>query len=277
MPSHLPEPKEESMFLFFSKFLPLFIYPVGLVLVLLVIAWIRQSQEKPVTGLVIASIAILWLFGNGWMTTALTRSLEWRYLPAEDTPQAPVIVVLGGGTEPAQSPRPHVEVNGAGDRIVHAALLYHAGAAESIIVSGGGINWMDGREVTIAEEMEALLVLMGVPKEAIIRQGNSANTYEDALYTTEILEEMGVDDIILVTSAMHMPRSVALFEHQELTVYPSPTDFKVTQNSWDALFRPKSVESVLYALVPSVGNIGTSTAVIKEYIGMVVYSLRGWM
>lgn len=277
MAENQPEPKEDRMFLFLSKFLPLFVYPIGLILILLVIAWIRQAHDKPVTGFVIASVAILWLFGNGWITAALTRSLEWRYLPEDETPHAAVIVVLGGGTEPAQSPRPHVEVNGAGDRIVHAALLYHAGAAEKIIVSGGGINWMDGREVTIAEEMEALLVLMGVPQGVIIQQGKSANTYEDALYSAEILDEMNVEEIILVTSAMHMPRSVALFEHQELTVIPSPTDFKVTQISWDALFKPRSAESVLYALVPSVSNIGTSTAVIKEYIGMLIYSLKGWM
>ena len=265
------------MFLFLSKFLPLFVYPVGLLLVLLVWAWIRQAHDKPVTGLVIAALVILWVFGNGWTTTLLTRSLEWRYLPQDETPTAPVIVLLGGGTEPLQEPREHVELNGAGDRVVHAALLYHAGGAEKIIVSGGGINWLDGREVTIAAEMEELLVLMGVPSEAIIQQGQSANTYEDAYYSAEILDEMGVEEIILVTSAMHMPRSVALFEHQELTVIPSPTDFKVTQNSWDAVFRPKSFERVLFAFIPSVSNIGTSTAAIKEYIGMVIYSLRGWM
>jgi uncharacterized SAM-binding protein YcdF (DUF218 family) len=265
------------MFLFLSKFLPLFIYPVGLVLILLIVAWVREGNGKSISGLLVAGIAILWLFGNGWVTAAITRSLEWKYLPEDETPHASVMVLLGGGTEPAQTPREHVEVNGAGDRIIHAALLYHAGAADKIIVSGGGVNWMDGRQVSIAEEMETLLILMGVPQSAIIQQGQSANTYEDALYSAEILEDMGVDEIILITSAMHMPRSVALFEHQGLTVVPSPTDFKVTQTGWDSIFKPTTFESVLYAFIPSVSDLGTTTAAIKEYIGMMIYSLRGWM
>ncbi|MEE4193774.1 MAG: YdcF family protein [Anaerolineae bacterium] len=265
------------MFLFLSKFLPQFIYPVGLVLILLVWAWIRQSHDKPVKGLIIIAVVVLWVFGNGWTTALITRSLEWRYLPQEETPRAEVMVLLGGGTEPAISPREHVEVNGAGDRVIHAALLYHEGAAEKIIVSGGGISWLGGREVPAAQEMEDLLVLMGVPREVIIQQGESANTHDDAVYTAAILEEMGIDEIILVTSAMHMQRSVKLFEKQELTVIPSPTDYKLTQVGWNLLFRPSDVQTVLMALIPSVDDMGTTTSAIKEYIGMLVYSLRGWM
>lgn len=265
------------MFLFLSKFLPLFIYPVGLVLILLIVSWVREGNGKSISGLLVAGMAILWLFGNGWVTASITRSLEWKYLPEEGTPHASVMVLLGGGTEPAQAPREHVEVNGAGDRVIHAALLYHAGAADKIIVSGGGISWLGGREVPASEEMEMLLVLMGVPKDAIIQQNQSNNTYEDALYSAEILNEMGVDEIILVTSAMHMPRSVALFEHQGMTVIPSPTDFKLTQAGWDMLFHPSDVETVVMALIPNVSDLGTTTAALKEYIGMVIYSLRGWM
>jgi len=70
---------------------------------------------------------------------------------------------------------------------------------------------------------------------------------------------------------------VALFEAQGLTVYPAPTDFKVTQTSWDALFKLNSVENFLFALIPSASNLGLTTAVIKEYLGMFMYSLNGWL
>ena len=276
MPAPIP-PKEDPMLLFLSKFLPQFVYPLGVILVLLVWMWIRTEHEKPVKGLIIAAVVVLWVFGNAWTMAIITRSLEWQYLPEEETPQAAVMVLLGGGTEPALSPREHVEVNGAGDRVIRAALLYHEGAAEKIIVSGGGISWLGGREVPASEEMVELLVLMGVPQEAIIQQGKSANTYEDAVYTAEILAEMEVDEIILVTSAMHMPRSVKLFEKQGLTVIPSPTDYKITQTGWDLLFSPTDVQTVLMAMIPSVDDMGTTTLAIKEYIGMVVYTLRGWM
>ena len=265
------------MFLFLSKFLPLFLYPVGLIFVLLWGAFFLARKNEEGRRVVLMIVLLLWLFGNSWTSLALSRSLEWKYLPPTETPTAPVMVVLGGGTEPLQYPRSHVELNGAGDRLVQAALLYKAGAAEKIMVSGGGINWMDQREVSIAQEMEDMLVLMGVPREAIIRQDRSANTYEDALYCAEMLEQMGVNEIILVTSALHMPRSVGVFEFQGLIVHPAPTDYKVTTQSWDALFKPSNVESVLFGLIPSAGNLGNLTNAMKEYIGMVVYSLKGWM
>lgn len=265
------------MFLFLSKFLPLFVYPMGLVFVLSWVAFfLTRKHDKARYGL-IAIIAVLWICGNGWVSMALSRSLEWRYLPPSETPHAPVMVVLGGGTEPMLEPRTTIEVNGAGDRMVMAAMLYAEGAADTVMVSGGGINWMDQRVMSIAGEMQELLVLMGVPSEAVILQDRSANTYEDALYCAELLQAMDVDEIILVTSAAHMPRAVALFEHQGLTVIPVPTDYKVTQASWDAIFRPSGVEPVLFALIPSAGDIGTTTNVLKEYIGMLIYSLRGWM
>lgn len=265
------------MFLFLSKFLPLFVYPVGLVFVLLWVAFALEKKNEWLRRILLLAILVLWFSGNGWTAAALGRSLEWRYLPPEDTPQARVMVVLGGGTEPALYPRSSVEVNGAGDRIIHAARLYHAGAADTIIVSGGGINWMDQREMSIAEEMRELLLLMGVPSEAVVLQDQSANTYEDALYCAEVLDGMGVEEIILVTSAMHMPRSVGLFEYQGFRVIPAPTDYKVTEASWNAIFHPDNAESVLFALIPNAGDIGTTTSALKEYIGMWIYSLRGWM
>ena len=265
------------MLLFLSKFLPLLVYPLGLAFLVLIFAYFLNERGKEIGGWLFAVVALIWLAGNGWASAALARSLEWRYLPQETPQTAQLMVVLGGGTEPAHSPRAHVEVNGAGDRLITAALLYQSGAAERILVSGGGINWMDGRDVSIAAEMETLLVLMGVPSEVIIHQDRSTNTYEDALYSAEILAEMGVEEILLVTSAMHMPRSVAVFEAQGLTVYPAPTDFKITQTGWDALFRPTNAESFLFALIPSASNLGLTTAVIKEYLGMLMYSLSGWM
>ena len=265
------------MFLFLSKFLSLFIYPMGLIFVLGWVIYFRDRRAYNVDKLAVLLLLILWLGGNGWSAQALGRSLEWRFLPQEETPSAPVMVVLGGGTEPWLYPRTFIEVNGAGDRLIHAARLYQAGAAQTVVVSGGGINWMDQREMSIAEEMRDLLMLMGVPQEVIVLQDRSANTYEDALYCAEFLLEAGIDEIILVTSASHMPRSVALFEKQGFTVIAAPTDFKVTQASWDAVFKPKSVEAVLFALVPSADNLGMVTSLIKEYLGSYIYSLRGWM
>ncbi len=151
---------------------------------------------------------------------------------------AAAIVVLGGGTESAMAPRTDVEVNSAGDRLIHAADLYHEGAAPLLILSGGKIDWMESIENSPASDMRKIMLKLGVPDDALILQPKSRNTYEDALYSAELLKEKGIKNIILVTSAMHMPRSVALFKKQGLEVIPSPTDFTVTEDGWKRAFSP---------------------------------------
>jgi uncharacterized SAM-binding protein YcdF (DUF218 family) len=224
--------------------------------------------------LLVAALLVLWLGGNRWVAYGLARSLEWRYLPLDPVPHAPVIVVLGGGTEPADYPRSLVEVTGAGDRVLYTVWLYQQGAADWILISGGSIDW--GVDIdTPAHQMAALLEMLGVPVEAMWLDPDSRNTYENAQNSAAILDERGVDRIILVTSAAHMPRSVRLFEAQGLDVIPAPTDYVVTEAGWEAL-REGNLQAQIMALLPSASNLALTTKVLKEYLGMFVYSLRGW-
>jgi uncharacterized SAM-binding protein YcdF (DUF218 family) len=264
------------MFVFLSKFLPLFVYPLGLTFVLVVLALFLRRRARLRTALLAAAVLILYASSNRWVSYALARSLEWRYLPLNPVPQAEVIVVLGGATEPEQYPRPVVEVNAAGDRVLYAAQLYKAGRAPAILLSGGNITWMSGRSMTPADEMAQILELIGIPREVIWMQPESQNTYEDALYSSQILKEKGIERVLLVTSAMHMPRSVALFEHQGIQVIPAPVDYTLTQQGWDNLnaFDP---QATLVNLLPNTSSLSLTTNVLKEYIGLLVYGLRGWL
>jgi len=82
--------------------------------------------------------------------------------------------------------------------------------------------------------------------------------------------------IILVTSAMHMPRSKALFKNQGLNVIPAPVDFTITEHNWHTTFNPNLGEFFIQ-LLPSAGSLNLTTNVIREYIGLLIYSLRGWL
>lgn len=262
------------MFTFLSKFLPDFVYPVGLACILLIVGlvlWKRRSVAKKI---VIASLVVLWLGGNRWVALTLMRSLEWQYLPPEQIPQADVIVTLGGGTQPLDYPRQIVEVESAGDRVLYAAWLYKQGAAERILLSGGYLHWHE-YITTPAGEMAQILVALGVPEDAILLEADSRNTYENAVYAREILGELGVNKIILVTSAWHMPRSVAVFEKQGFEVIPAPTDYTVTQTVWHELISP-DLTTILLDFMPSADSLSKTTMILKEYIGMFIYKLRGW-
>ncbi len=263
------------MFVFLSKLLPLFAYPVGFSSLLLLLAVIFNRRRRLRNGLTIAALGILWLFGNRWVDLALTRSLEWQYLPSPGAPQAEAIVVLGGGTYPAQYPRPTTEMSGAGDRVYYAAYLYREGRAPYVLLSGGTIEWMGNTESTPAAEMAEIITFMGVPQSALWLEDTSQNTHEDAVFSAQMLKEKGVHRILLVTSAIHMPRALAVFKKQGLEVIPAPTDFKVTQAAWDGLLYG-SLESKIINLFPDASDLGSVTNALKEYIGLWVYRWMGW-
>ena len=213
------------MFVFLSKLLPLFVYPVGLACLLLAFSLIFNRHRRLRNALVAISLAILYLASNRWVAYHLAQTLEWQYLPSQEIPAVEAVVVLGGGTESRQYPRPAVEVNAAGDRVLYAAQLYREGKAPVLLLSGGTITWQDGGSGTPAEDMASILTAIGIPESALWLQNRSQNTHEDAVYSAEMLKAAGIQKVLLVTSAAHMPRSVALFEHEGIEVVPAPVDF----------------------------------------------------
>ena len=263
------------MFLYLSKLLPPLVYPVGLITILILIALFSVRRPRLQRASLLLALGMLFVAGNRWVADGLVRSLEWQYLPVGEIPTAEAIVLLGGGTLSPEPPRAMVEMTSAGDRVLYAARLYRQGNAERIVVSGGGIDWIS-KEASPAEEMANLLEFFQVPSEAILLEPDSRNTYENALFSREILEPLGINRIILVTSAAHMPRSVALFKQQGFEVLPAPTDFRVTQSSWEQLFSA-SLPTQMLNLLPSAENLSQTTGALKEYIGLFIYHLRGWL
>ena len=264
-----------TMFIFLSKLLPLFVYPLGAVSLILLLAIVAARDDRARRRLITFALIILWLASTTGFSNLLARSLEWRYTPPEEVPAADVIVVLGGGTEPAVYPRFMVEVNGAGDRVLYAAQLFNAGKAPRILLSGGQIAWLNNSTTTPAQNMAAILTSIGIPESVLILENASQNTYENAVYSAEILSENEIDRILLVTSALHMPRAIALFEKQGLEVIPLPVDYSVTENAsannGDDFLRK------FMDILPQSGNLNLTTRAIKEYLGRFVYRLQGWL
>jgi uncharacterized SAM-binding protein YcdF (DUF218 family) len=264
------------MFIFLSKILPLLVYPVGVTVFFLLILSLSKKITRTARILVILSIILLWGFGNTWISNLLAKSLEWQYLPNTSDLQGDVMVVLGGGTEAYEYPRMGSEINSAGDRILVAARLYNEGTAPKILLSGGTISFMGSQVSTPASQMSEVLSLMGIPDDALISQDQSQNTYEDALYSCQMIQDAGYKKIILVTSAMHMPRSVKLFAKQGCDVIPVAADFTITEASWERLIHP-NLETLLINLIPTSSDLNLSTKALKEYLGMLIYTLQGWI
>lgn len=264
------------MILFLSKFLPLFIYPLGLSCLFLLLALLLRRYRAWQTGMIVVTFVLLWLGGNRLVTMALVTLLERQYLPPAHLPDKAVVVVLGGGTRYGSYPRPLNEVNEAGDRIIYAAWLYKQGKVAHLLLSGS--NAPESGLATAppeAEVMASLLQIMGVPKKALWLESRSRNTQENATESRKILEQQGIHSIILVTTALHMPRSVRLFEQQGLQVIPAPTDFMVTDDDW-AYYTQPSIDVQLMNLLPSADDLALTSRAIKELLGALFYQVRSW-
>ena len=266
------------MFYALSKLLPLLIYPAGLTCVLLVIALVLRRRERRVDRWIAAALLIIALSGNRIVSIILVQSLEWRVppLPIEHVKPADAIVVLGGCTQEGQAPRPTHEIGEAGDRLLYAAHLYRKGLAPYVVVSGGYGPLYNPGELSEAAVMAELLSSLGVPQDVIVLEERSHNTYENAVYTYPILASHGWQRIILVTSALHMPRASAVFHRFDLDIQPAPTDYLVTYSDWAFYTQPDPAVQLMN-LFPKAEYMEMTEKAMKEYVGLLIYALRGWI
>ncbi len=262
------------MFFQLSKLLPPLLYPIGFAVgILLLVLVLRHRRWR--TALTAIACIVLGVAGNRLFSMTLVRSLEWRIATLQQTDRirADAIVVLGGGTREGRAPRPFHEVGEAGDRVIYAAKLYRAGVAPVVLVSGGYGPVDTSAE---AEVMAELLVFFGVPREAILLERASRNTYENGVESERVLAAHGLSEIVLVTSALHMPRAHAVFRKRNLEVTAAPTDFLVTESDWrhyTQLHPGIQVANVL----PKAEYMELTEKAMKELLGILVYRLRGWL
>jgi len=261
------------MLLFLSKMLPLFAYPPGLACLLIAVALlVRRKSSRWATAATVAALALLLVGGNRWTSMWLARSLEWRNIPSGPLPQAEAIVILGGAANAASWPRPWIHLTEAGDRILYAAKLYREGKAPLLILCGGTVHLEAAPE---AASMAEVLEFVGVPESAIVQEPESLNTYQNAVKLHEILVKRNLHRILLVTSAIHMPRALLVFRHEGIDALPAPTDFGVTEGGTEEF--SKGFGAILISLLPDADSLDLTSRALKEYFGLAGYRLAGWL
>jgi uncharacterized SAM-binding protein YcdF (DUF218 family) len=262
------------MFLFLSKLLTRAVSPVMIVCELLVIALIVERQKPRLSRVMeIAALLFLMLAGNRWFGMVLAHPLEEHGLPDAPVPNVQAIVVLSSNAEPPVPPQPTVTLDDAtANRLLYGAELYRAGKAPVVILSGGQMPWTKDRP-PMSQGMAEVIELMGVPESAIIKETDSANTYENAVDVAKILRVRHIGRILLVTSAMHMPRALALFKHQGVEVIAAPCDFKTLSSSEAS--DAGSWQGRTINLLPSADSLELTSNAWKEYLGIAIYHAAG--
>lgn len=234
-------------------------------LLILLAAGLLLHRRRPRTARAIhfAVLACFYVLSSRLGVTLLVEPLERMATPLAATHDsgARAIVVLAAGRV-ADAP----EYGGLEqpDYIALARLRYaarlHRETGLPILVSGGN-GTEDGRYQPKALAMErALRDEFAVPVKWI--EPLSATTAQNAEFSARILRAENVRRILLVTDAMHMPRSVMAFEKNSVEVVAAPTVyFSRDAFTWMHLF-------------PTVENLRRSYYALYEWIGLAWYSLQ---
>jgi uncharacterized SAM-binding protein YcdF (DUF218 family) len=257
---------------FLYRVLNLFLSPVPLALGLLIAALVFRRRRVLQRFCYVLAMLVLFVCGNGFVVDRLTRSLEWQHLPPNPVPTADAILILSGGVRDRRPPRPTIEVNEAGDRVLYGGELFQQGRAPQVFVTG---NIATGSIATGPEaaDMAELLERLSVPRAAIVLETKAQNTHEHAIHLCPMFAERQVRRVLLVTSAIHMPRSLGAFRRgcPGVDYIPAPTDFRATQPLTAPWYRALAV------IIPTTHSLVGFSDVTHEYIGMLYYRLRGWM
>lgn len=255
-----------------KKFAEFWLMPIPFSLALLVLGlWLtRRGRRRPAgRALLVLGTGLLLVLANSWVSARLVQPLEGHY-PAvpEVPPGAPVpprlaacrfVVVLGSGnsSDPALAALDQLATEGLG-RITEAVRLWRLIPDATLIVSGPPVDDHPSHASVLAAAAESL----GVPRSRIRLIDTAEDTHQEALAARALV---GGAPVALVTSAVHMPRAVALFRHAGVDVLPCPTDFtgKVEPGfGWESLrWNPESLDR--------------STKAVRERLGLLWERLRG--
>ncbi len=240
--------------------------PINLTAILLLLGVFFLLIGWKTTATAVMSAAALGLVLSAWSSLGalLLNPLEERFQRPHLPESVTGIVVLGGGLEgQINRVRGGYELNAGGDRFLEAAVLGRRFPDARVVVTGGvGTLILEGEGD--ADTAVRLFTALGFPRERLTLENQSRNTYENAVYTKAMVDPKPGETWLLVTSAFHMPRSMALFRKAGFDVLPWPVDYRTSGAEGLGFFRDNPNDSIR--------NTGTA---IREWIGLLAYWFSG--
>ena len=247
---------------------------------------LRPSHISCVLALLTPGVALLFVpslarWGRRWVAAVvlfylvlsseagaglLARTLIGPYRPlatADQARGARVVVILGAGSANLRaSGRQLSSVSmEAGLRVLEAARLF-ALLSGPLVIASGGVTEPDGAAAPESVAQQRALIDLGVPPDRILLESQSKNTRDEVVIVKRMLAERGLTEFVLVTSPLHMRRSVLAFEQQGMHPIPSPS----------ALVPERSPR-----FVPSDMWLGVGDSVVYEWIARGYYWWKGWL
>ncbi len=225
-----------------KKFLSAILMPLSLGLLLGFVGLWFLYKNKLKKAKIFLTISFVWIIVISYVpfSNMLLYPLETKYTKLETIPNDVKYILLLGGDRK--------------NRGWEALRLYHKIPNSKIITSG----YEGEGKIPEAIRTANILINLGIPKDDIIIHSKPKDTKEEAIKTKELV---GSNPFILITSAYHMPRSLALFKKEGLNAIPAPTDYKI---------KPSDKATS----IPSGHYLVKTERAWHEYIGLVWSKLR---
>ncbi len=203
----------------------------------------RSHTARIVIGVVAAYLLV-------FQTNLIWWAAEPLRLSAPPETADAVVVFAGGVGESGRAG------GGAQERLKQAVELYKAGYAPALVLSSGYVYSFKEAEV-----MRALAIDQGVPPDRIVLELQSANTYQNVVYTTDILRQHNWRKVLLVSSPYHMRRANLVWHKvaPDVTVVPSP---------------PPQAQFYDHTVGASLEQV---RGILQEYAAILIYWWRGWV
>ncbi|MBU0488719.1 MAG: YdcF family protein [Bacteroidetes bacterium] len=196
------------------------------------------------------------------------RNNEFPAIPLSEVPDSmDVVIVLSGGMAAGDPAMERINFRYNTDRFLQALNLYKKGKAKKIMISGGDAGLISQGDIE-SHLLAEYFITLGIPESDIIIEDKSANTHENAKYSTEILKEMYPNGrFILITSASHLLRAYACFRKEGLNPLPYSVDRQTGKRKY----------TLDHLILPSPEALDHWDKLIHEWVGVFMYSVVGYI
>jgi uncharacterized SAM-binding protein YcdF (DUF218 family) len=225
----------------------------------------RGKPRRWARSLAIVGALALVIAGFSPLGALLLRPLEDRFpQPSLAGLDPSGIIVLGGPVdEEISKARGEVHLIEGAERLTAGVELASRFPKARLVYTGGSGRLLSSG-ASEAEQARRLWIDLNIPAARILIEDRSRNTYENAVFTRDLLKPVPGETFVLVTSAYHMPRSVGLFRKAGFAVVPVPVDYRTAGTLQDLV--PKRLADEGLALVD---------LSLREWIGLAAYYATG--
>lgn len=217
------------MFFIAAKVLAIVEQPLNIVALLLLVS-LALSRRRPLLARRSAIVGLVLFFGVGITAAprAVLRALEDTHAPTEAPLESFAGAVILGGSEDAgvkADERGQVLLNAAAERLTTATGLLRRYPHYAIVHTGFS-GRLDSGGMTESAMARLFFAEQGVDLARVTFEDRARDTYENALRSRELVAAAATERWLLVTSAAHMPRSIAVFRSLGWNIEPWPVDYR---------------------------------------------------